>query len=84
MLPLPDESEPVGDAYRSQCTAGGVLGGRGAGDVAGWVGAGGAVVMGGVDVGGAAGGVVTTGSGVTTGVVVTGRGAGFGAGLVVR
>jgi hypothetical protein len=80
MLPLPEESEPAGDAYRSQCTAGGALGGGGVGEVTGWIDVGGVVVTGGVDVGGVAGGVVTTGSGVITGVV--GFGVGLGAGLV--
>ena len=87
MLPLPEESEPAGDAYRSQCTAGDVLGGWGVGVVTGWVDVGGVVVTGCVDVGGVAGGVVTTGSGVMTGVTgagVTGCGIGLGAGLGVR
>jgi len=90
MLPLPEESEPAGDAYRSQCTVGAVLGGWGVGEVTGCVDAGGVVVTGCVDVGGVAGGVVTTGSGVMTGagvmtgVGVTGCGIGLGAGLVVR
>jgi hypothetical protein len=69
MLPLPEESEPAGDAYRSQCTAGGVLGGWGVGEVTGW---------------GDAGEVVTTGSGVMTGAGVTGCGVGLGAGSGVR
>jgi hypothetical protein len=89
MLPLPEESEPAGDAYRSHCTDGVVLGGWGVGEVTGWVDAGGVVVTGCVGAGGVAGGVVTTGSGVmtgvgVTGVGVTGCGVGLGAGLGVR
>jgi hypothetical protein len=69
MLPLPEESEPVGDAYRSQCTAGGVPTGCGVGAMTGWLEVGGALV---------------TGSCVITGVGVTGCEEGLGAGVVVR
>ena len=89
MLPLPDESEPVGEAYRSQSKVAGVVGG----ELTGCVTAGGVVVIGAVDVGGVVvTGCVTVGGvtggvtgvaagGVTGGVVTTGSGVMTGVGV---